>query len=94
MQAADAAAGSARDGARERFVVTEAERQVADLLAIEVDPSSPSTHLLSRVPPGTARPVGGRRARHCSVVDQRSGLPTRDARQASGVARSAGERGR
>ena len=30
--------GSARDGARERFVVTEAERQVADLLAIEVDP--------------------------------------------------------
>ena len=30
--------GSAQDGARERFVVTEAERQVADLLAIEVDP--------------------------------------------------------
>ena len=30
--------GSARDGARERFVVTEAEREVADLLAIEVDP--------------------------------------------------------
>ena len=30
--------GSAQSGARERFVVTEAERQVADLLAIEVDP--------------------------------------------------------
>jgi tRNA (mo5U34)-methyltransferase len=29
--------GSAQGGARERFVVTEAERQVADLLAIEVD---------------------------------------------------------
>lgn len=31
--------GSARGGARGRFVVTEAERQVADLLAIEVDPA-------------------------------------------------------
>ena len=30
--------GSAQGGARERFVVTEAERRVADLLAIEVDP--------------------------------------------------------
>src|SRR5450755_1061523 len=30
--------GSAQGGARERFVVTEAERQVADLLAIEVAP--------------------------------------------------------
>jgi tRNA (mo5U34)-methyltransferase len=30
--------GSARGGARERFVVTEAERLVADLLPIEVDP--------------------------------------------------------
>ena len=30
--------GSAQGGARERFVVTEAERQVADLLPIEVDP--------------------------------------------------------
>jgi hypothetical protein len=30
---------SARGGAAERFVVTEAERQVADLLAIEVDPA-------------------------------------------------------
>jgi tRNA (mo5U34)-methyltransferase len=30
--------GSAQDGARERFVVTEAERRVADLLPIEVDP--------------------------------------------------------
>ena len=30
--------GSAHGGARERFVVTEAERRVADLLAIEVDP--------------------------------------------------------
>lgn len=29
--------GSAQGGARERFVVTEAERRVADLLAIEVD---------------------------------------------------------
>ena len=29
--------GSARSGARERFVVTEAERQVADLLPIEVE---------------------------------------------------------
>jgi hypothetical protein len=33
-----AATGSAQSGARERFVVTEAERQVADLLPIEVDP--------------------------------------------------------
>ncbi|MGH2884317.1 MAG: class I SAM-dependent methyltransferase [Solirubrobacteraceae bacterium] len=31
--------GPARGGARERFVVTEAERRVADLLAIEVDPA-------------------------------------------------------
>jgi len=31
--------GSAQAGARERFVVTQAERQVADLLAIEVDPA-------------------------------------------------------
>ena len=31
--------GSARPGARERFVVTKAKRQVADLLAIEVDPA-------------------------------------------------------
>jgi hypothetical protein len=31
--------GSAQGPARERFVVTEAERQVADLLAIEVDPA-------------------------------------------------------
>jgi hypothetical protein len=30
--------GSAQGGARERFVVTEAERQVADLLPIEVAP--------------------------------------------------------
>ena len=30
--------GSAQGGTRERFVVTEAERSVADLLAIEVDP--------------------------------------------------------
>src|ERR1035437_7934901 len=30
--------GSAQGGAREQFVVTEAERQVADLLPIEVDP--------------------------------------------------------
>ena len=30
--------GSTQGGARERFVVTEAERRVADLLAIEVDP--------------------------------------------------------
>jgi hypothetical protein len=30
--------GSGRGGPRERFVVTEAERQVADLLPIEVDP--------------------------------------------------------
>ena len=30
--------GSAQGGPRERFVVTEAERRVADLLAIEVDP--------------------------------------------------------
>ena len=30
--------GSAHGGARERFVVTDAERRVADLLAIEVDP--------------------------------------------------------
>jgi hypothetical protein len=30
--------GSAQGGAGERFVVTEAERRVADLLAIEVDP--------------------------------------------------------
>ncbi len=30
--------GSAHGGARERFIVTEAERQVADLLPIEVDP--------------------------------------------------------
>jgi hypothetical protein len=29
--------GSAQGGARERFVVTEAEREVADLLPIEVD---------------------------------------------------------
>lgn len=31
--------GSAQAGARERFVVTQAERQVADMLAIEVDPA-------------------------------------------------------
>jgi hypothetical protein len=31
--------GSAQGGARERFVVTEAERQVADLLPIEVAPT-------------------------------------------------------
>src|SRR5438552_3399011 len=31
--------GSAQGGARERFVVTEAERQVADLMPIEVDPA-------------------------------------------------------
>jgi tRNA (mo5U34)-methyltransferase len=31
--------GSAQGRARERFVVTEAEREVADLLAIEVDPA-------------------------------------------------------
>ena len=31
--------GSERGGAGERFVVTEGERQVADLLAIEVDPA-------------------------------------------------------
>ena len=31
--------GSAQAGARERFVVTQAERQVADLLAIEVEPA-------------------------------------------------------
>jgi hypothetical protein len=31
--------GSARPGARDRFVVTQAERQVADLLAIDVDPA-------------------------------------------------------
>lgn len=31
--------GSAQGGARERFVVTEAERQVAELLPIEVDPA-------------------------------------------------------
>ena len=30
--------GSAQGGARERFVVTEAERRLADLLPIEVDP--------------------------------------------------------
>ena len=30
--------GSAQGGARERFVVTEAERQVADLLPIKVAP--------------------------------------------------------
>ena len=30
--------GLAQGGARERFVVTEAERRVADLLPIEVDP--------------------------------------------------------
>jgi tRNA (mo5U34)-methyltransferase len=30
--------GSAQGGARERFVVTAAERRVADLLPIEVDP--------------------------------------------------------
>ena len=30
--------GSGPGGARERFVVTEAERQVAGLLPIEVDP--------------------------------------------------------
>ena len=30
--------GSAQRGARERFVVTDAERRVADLLPIEVDP--------------------------------------------------------
>jgi hypothetical protein len=30
--------GSAPGGARERFVVTEAERRLADLLPIEVDP--------------------------------------------------------
>ena len=35
---ADGDAGSAQGGARERFVVTEAERRVADLLPIEVDP--------------------------------------------------------
>jgi len=33
--------GSGPGGARERFVVTEAERQVADLLPIEVPPASP-----------------------------------------------------
>ena len=32
------ATGSAQGGARERFVVTEAERRVADLLPIDVDP--------------------------------------------------------
>ena len=31
--------GSAQGRARERFVVTEAEREVADLLPIEVDPA-------------------------------------------------------
>jgi tRNA (mo5U34)-methyltransferase len=31
--------GSAQGGARERFIVTEAERRVADLLVIEVDPT-------------------------------------------------------
>src|SRR5438132_11083780 len=31
--------GSAQGGARERFVVTEAERQVADLMPIEVAPA-------------------------------------------------------
>ncbi len=31
--------GSAPGGARERFVVTEAERQVADLLPIDVAPA-------------------------------------------------------
>jgi hypothetical protein len=31
--------GSAHGGARGRFVVTDAERRVADLLAIEVDPA-------------------------------------------------------
>jgi tRNA (mo5U34)-methyltransferase len=31
--------GSAQGGARERFVVTEAERQVADMMPIEVDPA-------------------------------------------------------
>ena len=36
------------------------------------------------------RPVGGTSLEACSVVDQRSGLPTRDGRQASGVARPAG----
>jgi hypothetical protein len=30
--------GSAQGGARERFVVTEAERRLADLLPIELDP--------------------------------------------------------
>ena len=32
------ATGSAQGGAPERFVVTEAERRVADLLPIDVDP--------------------------------------------------------
>jgi hypothetical protein len=32
--------GSAQGRARQRFMVTEAEREVADLLAIEVDPAS------------------------------------------------------
>jgi hypothetical protein len=31
--------GSAQGRARKRFVVTEAKREVADLLAIEVDPA-------------------------------------------------------
>ncbi len=31
--------GSAQGGARERFVVTDAERQVADLMPIEVAPA-------------------------------------------------------
>ena len=34
-----ATTGSAHGGARERFVVTEAERRVADLLPIEVAPA-------------------------------------------------------
>ena len=31
--------GAAQGAARDRFIVTEAERQVADLLPIEVDPA-------------------------------------------------------
>ena len=46
--------GSAQGGARERFVVTEAERRVADLAAIEVEPVL-ARAIVETVPSGFTR---------------------------------------
>ena len=83
METRGAAQGAARDG----FIVTKAERQVADLLPIEVDPALARAKQHRRAATADvtnaereADPAGGTAVRRAGLVDARGGVESRKER--------------